>query len=92
MKYEAVIFDCFGVLANDSWQDFYDAHFHDDPIKLADAYSYNLLVDKGDHSPSDRENYMANLAGIPKDELKKERGVRKYNDELLNYITANLKG
>lgn len=92
MKYEAVIFDCFGVLASEAWQIFFDKHFAHDADKSRLAAVYNLDADRGLYSFEERMKYMAGLAAIPESQVRSELLYRTLNTELLDYIASSLTG
>lgn len=92
MKYEAVIFDCFGVLASEAWQMFFDKHFAHNSNLSKVAAAYNIDADRGVHSFDERIVYLAELAGISREQVKTELLDRTHNAQLLDYISENLTG
>lgn len=91
MPIKAVIFDCFGVLAHDGWLPFREKHFAHDPDKYEQAKASNKKVDAGLHSYEDFIQEVADLAGIPAAEARREIEDNPPNEPLFNYIRDELR-
>ena len=87
---QAVIFDCFGVLATDGWLPFRDAHFGDKPDLLEQARFNNVLVDQGQMSYHDFMLWLAEVTGVPFDEIRRVIEGNVPNEPLFSYIRDSL--
>ncbi len=88
---KAVIFDCFGVLATESWIAFKDKHFGDQPEKMKRATELSRLIDTGAISYDESILEIADMAGIKPQELDYLFKNVTANDQLLTYIRKELK-
>ena len=88
---QAVIFDCFGVLAHDGWLPFRNAHFMDDPRKFAEATDLNKQSNAGMISYGDFLQQIGELAGIPAAEARREIEDNPADTNLFSYIRETLK-
>lgn len=68
---QALVFDCFGVLATDGWLPFKHQHFGHDPELLEAATSLNKQSDAGLISYDDFVAGVARLAGVTGAEVKR---------------------
>lgn len=87
----AVIFDCFGVLATDGLLPFRDRYFGDDPARMEEAREFGHRVDAG---LDDYENYLKRLgkmAGISKEEARRQIENNVPDEKLFVYIKERLK-
>ena len=89
---KAVIFDCFGVLAVDSWLPFKEEHFGGDPRLVDAATKLNRQADSGVISNQEFIEEIARLAGVATELASQEIGRNPANRPLFNYIEQNLKG
>jgi HAD superfamily hydrolase (TIGR01509 family) len=87
---KAIIFDCFGVLTTEGWQEFKDTYFSDSS-KLKEAYRLNNLADQGKLNHEQLLPLIAELAQIPIEQARKEIDDYQANKRLLAYIAENLK-
>ncbi len=87
---KAIIFDCFGVLASDNWQEFHDKYLAHDEDKSTRAATLNSLSDKGGCSDDEWVAGMAAIVGLSEEQVRHERRSNVDNIELLNYIKEEL--
>lgn len=83
---QAVIFDCFGVLATDGWLPFRDKHFGDKPALLEEARVQNIRVDRGLLSYHDFMLWLAEVTGVPFAEVRRVIEGNVSNEPLFQYI------
>jgi len=88
---KAIIFDCFGVLSSEGWQNFKQIFFSDKPDALAEAKKIRTLADKGHYTHDEVISLFADLANISVEVVKKEIEDYQPNTYLLNYIKDTLK-
>ena len=88
---QAVIFDCFGVLAHDGWLPFRNAHFTSDPQKFAEATDLNKRSNAGMIDYSDFLQQIGELAGISATEARREIEDNPADANLFSYIRETLK-
>lgn len=88
---KAIIFDCYGVLAQDSWLPFKQEHFAHDQQLWDTATSLNTQLDNGLIGFEDFTYGVAMLAGTDPIETHKYIESSPPNDELFDYIADNLK-
>lgn len=89
--YEAIIFDCFGVLAEDGWMPLKRKYVGDNkPLAqaIADLGKQNEfgMIDNGSHNRK-----VAELMGIDESILSAALGRRVPNEELFDFIKQKLK-
>jgi putative hydrolase of the HAD superfamily len=87
----AIIFDCFGVLTTEGWLPFKDKYFGDDSEKFHEASEARRMVDAGLMSYGDFVAQMAKLAGVSIDQIDNYIGHNVANEQLLEYIAAELR-
>lgn len=87
---KAVIFDCFGVLTTEGWQEFKETYFSD-PDKLDEANKLNYLADLGKMNHDELMPLIAELAQIPVSKAREEIDDYRPNKSLLEYIEKVLK-
>jgi len=88
---KAIIFDCFGVLVDESLKPFYRKFYKDNLKKIASAEESMEAANRGDISNDEWFKHMADMAGISLAELEKELDANPRNEELLAYIRDELK-
>jgi len=88
---QAIIFDCFGVLATDGWLPFRDRYFGHDPELLERASVSNKRVDAGLQSYDDFFEEMATLSGLDVAETRRQIVNNVPNEKLLAYLSHDLK-
>jgi HAD superfamily hydrolase (TIGR01509 family) len=88
---KAVIFDCFGVLANDGWLPFRNKYFAHDPEKLTEATDLNKRSNTGFIAYDDFLSQVGELAGIPAEQARDEIENNPADISLFTYIREKLK-
>jgi HAD superfamily hydrolase (TIGR01509 family) len=88
---KAIIFDCFGVLVEESLKPFYRKYYKDDLDKIASTEESMEAANRGDITSEEWYQLMADLAGIRLDEVGKALDANARNEDLLNYIRDVLK-
>lgn len=88
---KAIIFDCFGVLASDSWADFGEKYLTGRPVQARRAEELNRRSDMGLLSHDEWVSGMAVIVGVSEDQVRLERRRNADNDALLVYIADNLR-
>lgn len=88
---KAIIFDCFGVLTTEGWQEFKQTYFSDDAEKLNEANKLNYLADQGKMNHAQLMPMIAELAGVGVEQTIAEIDVYQPNKKLLKYIENELK-
>lgn len=88
---EAVVFDCFGVLATDGWLPFRERYFSHDPELLERATVSNKKVDAGLHHYDDFIDEVAAMAGLTATEARQQIENNVPNAKLFDYIRQELK-
>jgi HAD superfamily hydrolase (TIGR01509 family) len=87
---QAIIFDCFGVLISEGWQEFKETHFSDSS-KLDEANRLNYLADQGKMNHEQLLPLIADLAGVSTEQARLEIDNYQINKQLLRYIEEKLK-
>lgn len=82
----AVIFDCFGVLATEGWIPFRDRYFGDDPEKFLQAKVLMHDLAARTITDGDFETAIAEMAGVPTDEVRKHMHANVPEERLFTYI------
>ena len=88
---KAIIFDCFGVLAEDGWSPFKRQYLADDPELLRAVSKLGQEVDSGERSYDDMIIETAHLVGVSENEVRTAVERRVPNEELFSYINEGLK-
>ena len=88
---EAIIFDCFGVLAVDGWLPFKQRYFGADPELLEGVGELNRQTDAGLLPYDAFVAAIAKKAGIAPAEFRQAIEQTVVNEELLDYIATELK-
>jgi HAD superfamily hydrolase (TIGR01509 family) len=88
---KAIVFDCFGVLTTDGWLPFKRKYFSHDPKLLAEATDLNKQTDAGLASYEEFAHRIAELANVSYADVNKAIEGNVTDDELLEYIAAELK-
>lgn len=88
---KAIIFDCFGVLVDDSLSSFYRECFNNDPELIKKAEEDMHLSNKGVITHDELLVRYASLAGISADEVNKILSNNPVNEDLFVYIKDGLK-
>lgn len=88
---KAIIFDCFGVLASDSWAEFGRKYLAGRPVAGRRAEELNRRSDLGLLSHDEWVSGMAVIAGVSEDQVRLERQQNTDNEILLAYIATNLR-
>lgn len=88
---QAIIFDCFGVLASDGWLTFKREYFGNEPDKMERATELTHLLDAGLISYQDFLEEVGGLANVAPADLERRMKNVVANDELFRYIQEHLK-
>lgn len=88
---EAIIFDCFGVLAVDGWLPFKQRYFGADSAVLEEVSELNRQTDAGLLPYDDFVTIIAEKAGVEPATFRQAIEQTVVNDELLDYIATELK-
>lgn len=88
---QAVIFDCFGVLASDGWLKFKREFFSDAPEKMERATELNHLLDAGLMQYQDFLHEVGGMANVAAVDLERRMKSVVANDELFEFIARELK-
>jgi len=87
---KAIIFDCFGVLTSEGWQQFKETHFTDKPEALEEAQRLNALADSGKLNHAELIPMIAELANMSTEQALAEIDNYQPNLQLLNFIRDDL--
>ncbi len=87
----AIIFDCFGVLAEDGWTPFRRKYIDHDPELLREVAALGRQADMGNQDAEQTTETIARLAGVPTEQLRHALTSRLPNEELFDYIRQDLK-
>lgn len=88
---KAIIFDCFGVLTTDGWLPFKRKYFGHSKNFSEQATTMNRLVDAGLADYDTFIHDIALLANVPEDEARQDIENNVPNEELLSFISTQLK-
>lgn len=87
----AIIFDCFGVLAEDGWTPFKRKYLEGNPEVALAVQLLGKDVDSGLRSYEDMITETARLAGVDKKIVDDAVGRQVPNEELFTYIRSELR-
>ncbi len=87
----AIIFDCFGVLAEDGWTPFKRKHILHDPKLVEEVARLGALTDKGVLSYDETIGAIAQLLDVTIPELRTAVDRKVPNEELFELILNELK-
>jgi putative hydrolase of the HAD superfamily len=88
---KAIIFDCFGVLTTEGWQEFKQTYFSEDAEKLSEANKLNYMADQGKMNHDQLMPMIAELAGVNVEQAIAEIDIYQPNKKLLKFIETDLK-
>lgn len=88
---KAIIFDCFGVLAEDGWQPFKRKYIGDNEELALAVADLGKQSDYGFIDYSSHLEQVAELIGVSIGELSSALGRKVPNEELFEYIKTELK-
>ncbi|HVC36716.1 MAG TPA: HAD-IA family hydrolase [Candidatus Dormibacteraeota bacterium] len=89
---KAIVFDCFGVLTTEGWIAFRNQYFANQPQKLDKANQLLHRLDRGRYSYDIFIDDIAQLSGVPSQEVRARLDDNVPNRPLLEYIGNHLKG
>lgn len=92
MSYKAIIFDLYGVLGLNGWQEFKETHFSKRREVWEHLRSLGQRVDAGQASEAEFVRAVADASGESNATVRYQFEHTVPNIELLNYIAASLKG
>lgn len=88
---KAVIFDFFGVIADDGWLPFKSKYFGNDPSKMDEATRHNRLSDSGAETYEQFIAKVAAMANISEAQAKREVESNPVNLRVIDYIATQLR-
>lgn len=88
---KTIIFDCFGVLVESSYNNFYSTHLSDKPEIVEQIKALDHASNKGSITHDDFYRGMAELTKMPEAEIRKFMDQTPVNNELFLYIKDRLK-
>lgn len=88
---KAIIFDCFGVLAEDGWLPFKRKFIGDNAELARDVADLGKQSDYGMIDYESHLEQVAELVGVSRGELSSALGRKMPNEELFDYIKNELK-
>lgn len=91
MSVKAIIFDCFGVLVEDSINRFYSTYLSDKAEVVEQIKALDHLSTEGKITFDELLNRISELTGIKVHEVKAILELNPNNDKLLRYIETDLK-
>lgn len=92
MRYKAIIFDLYGVLGLNGWQEFKETHFADHRDIWEHLRSLGQRVDAGQASEAEFVHAVAAASGETNATVRYQFEHTVPNIELLKYVESNLKG
>ncbi|MFZ2125956.1 MAG: HAD family phosphatase [Candidatus Microsaccharimonas sp.] len=87
---KAIVFDCFGVLAQEGWHPFRDKYLASDPAKLQQARDLLKASGNGFISHQDFIEGLAELVGMSFEDTRRHVENNPPNEELLDFIKDEL--
>ncbi len=91
MNIRAVIFDLYGVLALNGWQAFKAKHFTGREDVWTEVFELGRKVDVGTADITELVRFTAKKAGVSEETVRYQLNHSVANEELLDYIAAELK-
>ncbi len=88
---KAIIFDCFGVLAEDGWTPFKRKYIASDAKLTQEVADLGKQTDRGMLEPTEMINEVSKLVGVDVRILREAVGRRVPNEDLFDYIKRELK-
>ncbi len=88
---KAIIFDCFGVLATEGWEPYYQKHFADKPEQLSEAHRLVKQLNMGNINYKIFITKVAKLANISEEQAIAVIDDNVPNEPLFAYIKDNLR-
>jgi HAD superfamily hydrolase (TIGR01509 family) len=88
---KAIIFDCFGVLAEDGWTPFKRKHISHDPKLVEEVARLGALTDKGVLSYEETIQTIARMLHVKDSELREAVDRKVPNEDLFELILNDLK-
>lgn len=88
---KAIIFDCFGVLAEDGWTPFKRKHILHDPKLVEEVARLGALTDKGVLNNEETMQAIARLLDVDVFDLQQALDMKVPNEELFELILNKLK-
>ena len=90
-RYKAIIFDCFGVLVEDSLHSFYATYLPDEPEKVEHLQLVDKQASSGEITYDEFVAETARTANIPVEQARTFLDNNPPNESLLDYIATDLK-
>lgn len=87
---QAIIFDCFGVLATDGWLPFRDKYFGNKPDLMEEARAHNIRVDSGLMSYDEFIHWLADTTSVPIRDVQRIIRGNVPNQPLFEYIREKI--
>lgn len=88
----AIIFDFYGVLALNGWQEFKQRHFADRPEVWDQVYRLGRRVDAREVTRDELVAFTARVSGESEATVREQLDHTLPNEELLGYIAGSLRG
>jgi len=88
---KAIIFDCFGVLAEDGWTPFRRKHIEHDPKLIEEVARLGALTDKGVLTYEETVQAIAEMLKVDVNELRQAVDRKVPNEDLFELILNELK-
>jgi len=85
-RYQALIFDCFGVLCSDGWLPFKRKHFGHDEVLLQEAGDFNKQVDAGMAEYGDFIAWLSEKSGQSAIDVRQQLEANPPDEELFKVI------
>lgn len=89
---QAVIFDCFGVIADENWKPYLRGLLADTDPRLEEALSLNQEVDAGNMAYEDFLARLSDITDVPISLIRAKIETHTADVSLLDYIALELKG
>jgi FMN phosphatase YigB (HAD superfamily) len=85
-----IVFDCFGVLVENSQNRFIAEHLEGDMVKIHRAYELDHAASRGEITTDDFIREFATMSGLPYSRVKFELEWTPKNQQLIDYICTGL--